>query len=120
MTMTVKQALSIANGITHVMNSQSGVHSAVVTLAEEVERLQKQINNLDILREEEGSSVLIPCDNPEFGGDPACYVEVAAEWTVWQSLRFPGESLAEALENAVEAKSQAGGEIDDPSRRPLG
>ncbi len=65
MTMTVEESLSIANGITHVMNSRTGVNAAVVTLAEEVERLQKQINNLDILREEEGSSVLIPCDNKE-------------------------------------------------------
>ncbi len=49
MTMTVKQALSIANGITHVMNSRTGVNTAVVTLAGEVERLQPIIRLAEML-----------------------------------------------------------------------
>ncbi len=48
MSMTVQEALSIANGITYAMNSCTGVNVAVVTLAEEVGRLQAIVNTLPL------------------------------------------------------------------------
>ena len=84
MSMTVKQAIALAGRITSAMTFQSGVHKAVVTLAKEVERLQTQIDNLDILREGEDSTVSITCDNPDFGG-PTSLVDIYAEWTGYRS-----------------------------------
>lgn len=73
----------------------------------EIERLQAIVKPLDELRADEGSTVLIPCDNPEPSDPTGCYVEVADEWTEWRPRSFAGENLIEALVRAVEAKREA-------------
>jgi len=52
------------------------------------------------LREDEGSSVTILCDNPDFEG-PANAVVCCGEWTKWKEARFSGETLDQALADAL-------------------
>jgi hypothetical protein len=89
---------------------------------DELERLQRQqaalrkelaaakaiVDSLNALRSEEGASVLIPCDNPDFGG-PGCFVEVNSDWTEWVPIRFDGDNLRDVLAIAARAKAAAGG-----------
>lgn len=65
---------------------------------------------IDELRKEEGAAVTILCDNPDFNGLPNNAIEVSAEWTISPSIllqeRFTGNTLIEALNNAVKAKKE--------------
>ena len=63
-------------------------------------RILSMINKL---REDEGSSVTIVCDNPEFSG-PACQIQVFGDWTNWVDQHIYGESIAECLKKALEVK----------------
>lgn len=65
-----------------------------------LERLQAIVDNIDQLRKDEGNTILIPCDNPDWDG-PACFVEVTSNWTGWQPRRFTGDTLSEAIANAI-------------------
>jgi hypothetical protein len=58
---------------------------------------------IDRLREQEGNSVTIVCDNPDFNGLPNAAVEVCADWTDWKAERFTGESVSLALSAALDA-----------------
>jgi hypothetical protein len=59
------------------------------------------IEVINELRSDEGSSVTIMCDNPDFNGAPDCMVECAGEWTDWQPRRFYGDTLDQALAGAL-------------------
>ena len=61
------------------------------------------IGFIDELRKEEGHTVLIASDNPDFGG-AGCCVEVTGDYTDWKPKRYEGENLLHALENAVADK----------------
>jgi hypothetical protein len=61
---------------------------------------------LNQLRADEGSSVTILCDNPDFNGEPNCTIECQAEWTGWTRQRFTADTLLECLERA-EARMNA-------------
>ena len=59
------------------------------------------------LRAEEGNSVSIMCDNPDFNGQPNNAVECCGDWTDWDDRRFTGDTLLAALQAAVAAKAGA-------------
>lgn len=77
----------------------------VLSLEKKAKRLTEFIANIDMLRSDEGDTVLIPCDNPEFDG-PDCFVECHGSWTNWQPRRFTGKSLFAAIDAAAEARSR--------------
>lgn len=56
------------------------------------------VKTINILREEEGDSVTILCDNPD--GPPNCAIECNGSWTGWEDKRFVGADLIEALSAA--------------------
>jgi hypothetical protein len=58
------------------------------------------------LREEEGSSVTLVCDNADFNGKPNCLIQVIDEWTDWSEKDFTGDTLMESLVNARSAKQR--------------
>jgi hypothetical protein len=53
---------------------------------------------IDFLRDEEGDSVTVLCDNPE--GPPNNAVVCNGRWTEWKDKRFKGDTLADALSAA--------------------
>lgn len=55
---------------------------------------------IEILREGEGASVTLLCDNPGPDG-PNNAIEIADDWTDWQPVRFTGETLTHALRAAI-------------------
>lgn len=64
---------------------------------------------IDRLRANEGASVEILCDNPDFNGQPNCAIQVSDDWTGtdWNFRRFEGDTLAECFAKAEEAKAAA-------------
>ena len=62
---------------------------------------------LDELRAEEGASVTINYDNPDFNGQPERTIEVAAPWNSFIGTTYGGDTLLKALQTAVEAKRKA-------------
>lgn len=55
------------------------------------------------LRDFEGSSVGIYCDNADAG--PNCSITVTDDWTNWEEKAFFGDTVIEALERALAARS---------------
>lgn len=70
-----------------------------VAIRKEINDRLSVLNYIDALRKDEGNSVTILCDNPDFGG-PASAVEVCGDWTDWKDRRFAGDTLLSALERA--------------------
>lgn len=64
-------------------------------------------NAIGELNFEEGSGVNILAGNPDLSG-PSYVIEVTADWTNFQSVRFEGDSTVEALEIAVTSKRNHG------------
>lgn len=56
---------------------------------------------IDLLREREGNSVTILCDNPDFNGQPNCAVICNGDWTDWQDKRFAQDTILDALSAAM-------------------
>lgn len=65
------------------------------------------VNLINLLREDEGDSVAILCDNNGDNDLPNCAVEVCADWTGWEPSRFGGNTLGEALRNAADTRNAA-------------
>lgn len=65
---------------------------------------------IDKLRFDEGDSVTILCDNPDFNGQPDRVIVVNGAWTDWQDRRFGADTLVQALRAAVGSRqlSKAG------------
>lgn len=59
------------------------------------------IRLINLLRSEEGDSVTILCDNPDFNLGANNAVECNGSWTDWKDQRFEGESLLDALSAAM-------------------
>jgi hypothetical protein len=59
---------------------------------------------IDQLRSNEGDSVTILCDNPDFNGLPDRVIVVNGAWTNWQDRRFGADTLVQALRAAVKAR----------------
>jgi hypothetical protein len=56
--------------------------------------------DLDFIRQEEGTSILIFCDKPDFGPGANSAVEVDDYFLGWNCRRFEGDSFAEAVHKA--------------------
>jgi hypothetical protein len=57
---------------------------------------------IERLRREEGHTVTLLCDNPDFEG-PGAAVLCCGAWTLWNDRRFTGDTVIEALKVAVAA-----------------
>lgn len=66
-------------------------------------------NAIDVLREDEGSTITFVCDNPDFNGRPNAKVICCGAWTGWAEREFTGASAYEALRRAVAAFSSETG-----------
>lgn len=82
---------------------------------------------LNALRADEGDSITLLCDNPDFNGMPNNAVECNGAWTNWKDHRFTGDSLLLAVRAAYQARTVAptvhqalsgGGEPQAPSETP--
>lgn len=62
---------------------------------------------INTLRMDEGNSVTLMCDNPDFNGQPNCAIECCGYWTGWNERRFTGETVLEALRSAAAARREA-------------
>lgn len=56
---------------------------------------------INLLREGEGDSVTICCDNPGDNDLPNCCIIVNAGWTDWKDKEYRGDELGICLEMAV-------------------
>lgn len=56
--------------------------------------------HIDFLRADEGDSITLFCDNPDFNGQPNCAIECNGYWTNWQDRRFAADTIEGALELA--------------------
>ena len=74
---------------------------------ETVGRYLQIIIDINTLREEEGNTVTLMNDNFDFNGQPNCAIECEGGWTGWVQRRFTGETIADCLRAAVEAKWEA-------------
>ena len=59
------------------------------------------IQAINELREEEGSSVEILSDNVDAADQPNCAVICNGDWTMWEDQRFGGDTLDQALAEAL-------------------
>lgn len=62
---------------------------------------------INYLRADEGDTVTLVCDNPDFNGQPNNAVDCNGSWTDWNDKRFTGDSLFTALNAAALAKAVA-------------
>lgn len=58
---------------------------------------------LNELRRDEGSSVTLLCDNPDFNGQPNNAVVCNGAWTNWEDRRFTGDTIGHAIRAALDA-----------------
>ena len=83
------------------------------TIAEAIEEWNKRAKPdprlalIEALRADEGSSVTILCDNPDFNGQPNCAIEVNGDWTDWKDRRFTGDTVLDCLQKAHTAMLEA-------------
>ena len=65
------------------------------SLMQEISYLRSIVDPIEELRQDEGSSVIIFYDNPDF--DSNSMIDVCSYWTSWYKNRFVGDNLAEAV-----------------------
>lgn len=65
---------------------------------------EKIVEYINELRANEGATVVLCCDNPDFNGMPDCIITVCDHWTGWTDKQFGGKNLEQALEKAVTQK----------------
>jgi hypothetical protein len=63
---------------------------------------------IEQLREPEGHSVTLVCDNPDFNGQPNAKVLVCGDWTGWEERTFTGETVLAALKAALDERAEIG------------
>ena len=68
------------------------------------------------LRADEGSSVTLLCDNPDFNGQPSNAVECCGDWTNWVERRFTGDTIRAAVLAAYRARYAAETDPSGPQR----
>lgn len=59
---------------------------------------------INVLRADEGDSVTILCDNPDFNGQPNCAIICNGDWTDWVDRRFAADTVLDALSMAMTEK----------------
>lgn len=67
---------------------------------------------IEELREHEGDSVNVICDNPD--GPPNSAIECNGGWTGWSTKTFNGENVLECLRSAAKAKRAVGDDVPEP------
>lgn len=60
---------------------------------------------VNLLREAEGDSVTLICDNPDFNGQPNAKVICNGWWTDWQDREFADDTVLGALRAAITQKA---------------
>ena len=60
---------------------------------------------IELLRADEGDSVTLLCDNPDFNGQPNCAVVCNGDWTSWVDRRFAADTILDALSMAATEKA---------------
>lgn len=68
-------------------------------------KLERIFNLINLLREDEGASVEVCCDNPE--GPPYCSIKVVDEWTGCEPRAFKCNSIMGSLEMALKARGES-------------
>jgi hypothetical protein len=63
---------------------------------------------VQLLTQDEASSVTINNPNPDFGG-PAYAIDVSGEWTTYEDRRFEGDNMLECLDAANRERVYAQG-----------
>jgi hypothetical protein len=71
---------------------------------------------INTLRMNEGNSVTLICDNPDFGG-PNNAIECSGDWTNWQTKRFTGDRLLTSLQSALKEYFAWHGEECEPPKK---
>ena len=66
-----------------------------------LEHATEIVRLIELLRADEGDSVTILCDNPDFNGQPNCAIECCGDWTGWLHKRFAADTLLDTLSMAV-------------------
>lgn len=82
----------------------AGVAEEVLELEGVYEKNKPFHEMLMALRSEEGDSVTLFSDNPDFNSLPNNAIECCGEWTDWQDRRFTGDTLVAAVKSAYQAK----------------
>lgn len=90
---------TFGTGFVHVCN--------IVGTVEDAAKIVEALNTpnvawalVEALREPEGNEVRIPCDNPDFNGQPNSYVEVVGAHTSWRWQRYSGDNVLACLKAA--------------------
>lgn len=65
-----------------------------------VEQIVEAWNIIEALRTPEGAEVTLICDNPDFNSQPNSAIEVCDDWTGWETKRFGGDTVLDALRAA--------------------
>lgn len=65
-----------------------------------VEQIIEAWKIIEALRSPEGAEVTLICDNPDFNGQPNSAIEVCDDWTGWDTKRFTGDTVLDALRTA--------------------
>lgn len=65
------------------------------------ERATEIVRLIEELRKDEGDSVTILCDNPDFNGQPNSAVICNGDWTSYEDRRFAADTILDALCTAV-------------------
>ena len=74
-------------------------------LAKEMMDALAFVECVDKLRADEGDSVEILCDNPEFDGHPNCAIVCCGDWTHFEQVRFDGDTVLECLFKALTVRT---------------
>jgi len=69
---------------------------------------------IDMLREEDGSSITFLCQNPEGNGKNNESIIVTGSWTNWEERRFTANNLRNCLAHAVTAMNEHRNPITEP------
>jgi hypothetical protein len=85
-----------------IFNAAADMLEAAVTPGE---RGAEIVRLIDVLRSDEGDSVMILCDNPDFNGQPNCAIVCNGDWTGWVDKRFAADTILDALSMAMVEKN---------------
>jgi hypothetical protein len=92
------------NGFDEVCDAILALAPAV-TQHERGDREVEIVRLIDVLRSDEGDSVMILCDNPDFNGQPNCAIICNGDWTGWVDKRFAADTILDALSMAMVEKN---------------
>ncbi|KKK95420.1 hypothetical protein LCGC14_2673020 [marine sediment metagenome] len=99
-------------------DGKSQPHNCLSALKAEVDRLEAIVGPLNRLRAEDGVEVSFWCDKPNDPDAPTSIVCVRADWTDAEkdfcAQDFCGETIAEALKDAEEARAIANQKAGKP------